>query len=226
MPRQLAELSSAVEGLEQRLTGSSQVQPKYGSDSIDSDSVDASSVSTGPVISNSVDSGYVDTGTQLLLGMRYREMAVDGELPAFRDVEFRNHSQNGEDGILWYIFSLIGATNRKSVEIGAGNGMECNTANLIINHHWLGLLLDGSETNVNAGREFFAHHPDTWSLPPSFQHHFIDAENINGLLQTYGFDGEIDLLSLDIDGVDYWVWKAIEVTSPRVVILEINARWR
>jgi hypothetical protein len=153
-------------------------------------------------------------------------MAAGGELPALRDVEFRNHSQNGEDGILWYIFSLIGATNHKSVEIGAGNGMECNTANLIINHRWLGLLFDGNETNVNAGREFFAHHPDTWSLPPSFQHHFIDAENINGLLQTYGFAGEIDLLSLDIDGIDYWVWKAIDITSPRVVILEFNAIWR
>ena len=211
VPRQLAELSSAVERLEKTLADSSRAPPAYG---------------PGSVNSGYVDSGYVDTGTQLLLGMRYREMAARGELPAFRDVEFRNHSQNGEDGILWYIFSLIGASNHKSVEIGAGNGMECNTANLIINHHWLGLLLDGNETHVKAGREFFAHHPDTWSLPPSFQHHFIDAENINGLLQTYGFAGEIDLLSLDIDGIDYWVWKAIDISSPRVVILEYNAIWR
>jgi hypothetical protein len=201
MSRQLTELEGNVKRLDKSVAYSGHVRPEYAP-------------------------GYVDTGTQLLLGMRYREMAARGEMLAFRDVEFRNQSQNGEDGILWYIFSLIGTSNRMSVEIGAGKGVECNTANLIINHNWLGLLFDGSENNVAAGREFFAHHPDTWSLPPSFQHSFINAENVNDLLTTYGFDGEIDLLSLDIDGVDYWVWKAIEVTSPRVVILEINAIWR
>ena len=201
LPARIADLEASAEGFANDTTGAVPV----GSDLV---------------------AGYVDRGTQLLLAMRYRELAQRGERMPFEEVEFRNHSQNGEDGILCYIFALIGATSRKCVEIGAGRGVECNTANLIINHRWLGLLFDGDEATVKAGRDYFARHPDTWSLPPSFQHSFISAENVNELLESYGFSGEVDLLSLDIDGVDYWVWKALEVTSPRVVMLEINAIWR
>ena len=70
VPRQLAELSSAVEGLDQRLTDSSQVQRQYRSDSIGRGPVGTGTVTAAPVITNCGDSGYVDTGTQLLLGMR------------------------------------------------------------------------------------------------------------------------------------------------------------
>jgi len=169
--------------------------------------------------------GYVDRGTQLLLALKYRQLAARGHLLSFNDVEFRNYSQNGEDGILWYIFSLIGTVNKLCVELCAGNGIECNSANLIVNHGWLGLLCDGSADNVAEGREFYATHPNTWSLPPNLQQCWLNAENVNGIIERNGFAGEIDLLSLDIDGIDYWLWKAIEVCSPRVVMLEINAIW-
>src|SRR5258708_3478712 len=82
----------------------------------------------------------VDRGTQILLGIKYRELASRASLMAFNDVEFRNYSQNGEDGILWYLFSVVGTTNKKCIEICAGNGTQCNTANLLINHGWTGLL--------------------------------------------------------------------------------------
>jgi len=96
----------------------------------------------------------VDRGSQLLLGLKYRELAEKGIVLAFGDVEFRNYSQNGEDGILWYVFSLIGTVNKTCVEICAGNGRECNTANLIINHGWTGLLFDGDLDNVETGGDF------------------------------------------------------------------------
>ena len=169
--------------------------------------------------------GYVDRGTQLLMALKYRELAQRGEMLSFNEVEFRNYSQNGEDGILWYIFSLIGTVNKTCVELCAGNGIECNSANLIVNHGWLGLLCDGDADNVAAGRDFYANHPNTWSLPPNLQQQWISAETVNDLIEKNGFAGELDLLSLDIDGIDYWLWKAIEVCSPRVVMLEINAIW-
>ena len=79
--------------------------------------------------------GAVDKGMQILLKLKYRELLSLGtDLPSFDDVQFRSFSQNGEDGILLYIFSLIGTTNNQSIEICAGNGIECNTANLVINH--------------------------------------------------------------------------------------------
>lgn len=54
---------------------------------------------------------------------------------------------------------------------------------------------------------------------------FITAENINELIQSAGISGEIDLLSIDIDGNDYHVFKAIDVINPRVVIVEYNAKF-
>jgi hypothetical protein len=48
---------------------------------------------------------------------------------------------------------------------------------------------------------------------------------VDSLITANGIKGEIDLLSLDIDGVDYWIWNAIEAISPRVVVAEIQAIW-
>jgi hypothetical protein len=77
--------------------------------------------------------------------MQYRRDAAAGVVHDFESVEFRNHSQNGEDGILHYLFSVIGTTSKYVVEMCAGNGRECNAANLIVNHGWHALLCDGSE---------------------------------------------------------------------------------
>jgi hypothetical protein len=112
------------------------------------------------------------------------------------------------------------------VEICAGDGVECNSANLIINHGWSGLLFDGDEACIRRGQEFFTRRcQDTFSRPPRLVHAWITAENINALIAEHGFAGEIDLLSLDMDGIDYWIWKALSVCAPRVIIVEFNPAW-
>ena len=88
---------------------------------------------------------------QLQLALSWKALARRGDpLPAFADVEFRAYSQNGEDGILLYLFSLLGTTNKLAVEICAGDGIQCNATNLILNHGWTGLLVDGGEEEVAA----------------------------------------------------------------------------
>jgi hypothetical protein len=144
---------------------------------------------------------------------------------AFGEVGFRVHSQHEEDGLLLYLFSLIGTTRKTCVEICAGDGMECNTANLIINHRWLGLQFDGDRANVERATQFYASHPDTRWWPPAIVHAWITRDNVDDLIQGNGFSGEVDLLSLDLDGVDYWVWERITCISPRVVVLEFNHLW-
>jgi hypothetical protein len=168
----------------------------------------------------------VDTVSQLILLNQYREMAKGlNKLLSFADVEFRAFSQNGEDGILLYVFGLIGMGDRKSVEICAGDGIECNTANLIVNHGWDGLLFDGDTRLVERGRAYYSRLGDTASYPPKFVNSWITRENVNELLTQNGFAGPVDLLSLDLDGVDYWIWEAIEVIRPRVVIAEVQCIW-
>lgn len=167
--------------------------------------------------------GYAppDAATQLLLSHSYRQMVASGaQLPAFSDVGFKAYSQTDEDGLLLFIFSLIGTTNRKCVEICASDGIECNTANLLINHGWTGLLFDGNPELVRRGKAFYQANRSTYVAPPSFVCSWIKRDNINDLLRQNGFAGEIDLFSLDMDGVDYWVWEAITAIEPRVVVVE------
>jgi hypothetical protein len=166
---------------------------------------------------------------QVLLTTRFQDVSRGAAPPlAFSDVEFSAYSQNGEDGILLYIFAMIGTVNRKVVEVCAGDGVECNAANLIINHGWTGLLLDGNPALIARGKKFYATRTNAWRLnrlPPALVHAWITVDNVNELFTSHGMSGEIDLLSIDMDGNDYWIWKAIDAISPRVVIAEYNNRW-
>lgn len=161
-----------------------------------------------------------DKAAQLLLSLKYQELFRSGIILPFDQVGLRSYSQNDEDGILIYIFAVIGTTNKKSVELCAGDGIENNTANLIINHGWAGLMFDGNEANVERGRKFYSQCKDTWLAPPNFVHAWIEKENVNSLIVSEGYEGEIDLLSLDLDGVDYWIWRAIDCINPRLIVLE------
>src|SRR6185369_1220913 len=120
-------------------------------------------------------------------------------------------------------FSVLGTTNRRVVEVCASDGIECNAANLIINHSWQGLLVDGDSNHIAAGQAFYASHENTRISPPTMTHAWVNAENIDSLISDHGFAGDIDLLSLDLDGVDYWVWRAITCIRPRLIVLEFNA---
>ena len=183
------------------------------------------STKTISVADNGLERQQVDKGTQILLSLKYREMARNfSPLPRLQDVEFHHYSQNGEDGVLLFLFAILGTTNRRCVELCAGDGIECNTANLIVNHGWKALMFDGSQENIQKGQAFYANRPGSLRYhPPTMVQSWITIDNINSLIAERGFDGEIDLFSLDIDGNDYWIWKAIDVIRPRVVVLEFNS---
>jgi len=143
----------------------------------------------------------------------------------FSDFEFSCYSQTTEDGVLLSILESIGVTNRRAVEIAGGVGWENNLANLVINFGFETLFFDGDPGNVRCARNFFDHHPSTRHHPPVFADDFVSAENINSLIKSKGWSGPIDVFSLDIDGVDYWIWDAIEIIQPRVVVVEIQELW-
>jgi hypothetical protein len=149
----------------------------------------------------------------------YREGYVEDDL---RNIEFSNFSQHGEDGVLLYLFSLIGFEKREVVEICAGDGVECNAANLIVNYGFRGLLFDGVEINKIKSDQFYKKHRSSFARRPIFKNVWITKDNVNSLIEEEGFKGEIDLLSIDLDGNDYWIWDSLSVVSPRVVVIEIN----
>lgn len=158
-----------------------------------------------------------DRGTQLALSMAW---ASRPDL-ALRDVEFRNTSQNGEDGILLYLFTLAEHGRRRAVELCAGDGIQNNTANLVLHHDWDALMVDGDADLIAKGKLFFAGHAETDRVPPTLAAEWITTNNVNEIIARYGYHNEVDLLSLDMDGVDYWILEAIQLT-PRVIVLEYN----
>jgi hypothetical protein len=162
---------------------------------------------------------------QQLLMNQYRQLAAAGDLPKFQDAGFQSFSQTDEDGFLLFIFALIGTTNKKVVEMCCGDGIECNAANLIINHGFHGLLFDGDAESIALGRKIYSFLKMTRINPPKLVDAWITVENINDLIVNNGMSGDIDLLSLDMDGVDYWILKSIHCIRPRVIILEYNTYW-
>jgi hypothetical protein len=109
------------------------------------------------------------------------------------------------------------------IEACSGVGWENNAAFFLINFGFEGILFDGDPNNSIMAKAFFDAHPNTKMRPPVFKGDFVTAENINQLVEE--FKGEIDLFSLDMDGMDLWIWDALEVVTPRVVIVEIQELW-
>lgn len=170
--------------------------------------------------------GTLDRIAQIQLLLAYRRLVADGmPLPPFADAEFRSFSQNGEDGILLLLLAVLGMETRRCVEMCAGDGVTCNTANLVLHHGYQGLLFDGSEDNIGRGTQFYASVRDTRLWPPDLVQAWITRDNANDLIARRGVTGEVDVFSLDMDGVDYWIWKELDVIRPRVVVVEYNNLW-
>lgn len=155
-------------------------------------------------------------------------------LLAFRDVEARARwgwawpinqferritSQNGEDGIIAEVFRRIGTTNRYFVEFGVDEGDVCNSAHLA-HTGWSGLMIEGDANNYASLANRYAAHTNV-----RLAHAFVTAENIVSVFKRHGVPGEFDLLSIDIDGNDYWLWRALREYRPRFVIIEYNAHY-
>lgn len=160
-----------------------------------------------------------------LFATYYQDMAASdlNQKIAIRNAEFKIFSKNGGDGLLLYIFSKVGCTNRTFVEIGVEDGRECNTANLSLNFGWQGLLVDGNKEWIESAKLFYKEKLGKLSGKVKAAACMVTAENINQLFLDNGMKGEIDLLSIDIDGNDYWVWKAVNAVNPRVIVAEYNS---
>ena len=158
---------------------------------------------------------------------RYREDLFRLE-PRYSDPKrlcrfgYKVYSQGDEDGAIAEIFRRIRVEHRRFIEIGVSNGLECNTLNLLLQRwsgHWV-------ESDAQALAEIQRRFGGFLGTTLYTRQQFVSAENIDQFLTRLCPDGKLDLLSIDIDGNDYWVWNAITSIQPRVVIIEYNSSWR
>lgn len=153
-------------------------------------------------------------GTQAALQLR----GLD-RIGSLQDAEFKVFSQWGEDGIIEWLVSRLPGIPQSFVEFGVENYTEANTRFLLMHRNWRGLIMDGSADNIATVRA----RNDHWKYDLTALHAFVTRDNINDLITGAGFGGEIGLLSVDIDGNDYWVWEAATSVNPWIVIVEYNA---
>ena len=154
----------------------------------------------------------------------YANIGIGGvALAVNRSEEFSSHgykvySQWDEDGLIQYLISRCPEISKSFVEIGVGDYCEANTRLLLEKDNWRGMIVDSSTNNMNKVKSSELY----WRYGLKALDVFMDCENVNQALSENGFLGQIGLLSIDVDGVDYWLWKAIEVISPQIVICEYN----
>jgi hypothetical protein len=134
--------------------------------------------------------------------------------------EFKVFSQWGEDGIIQYLVRTVPIPRKVFVEIGVEDYTEANTRFLLQNNYWSGLVIDGVGRHI----DHIKSDPGVyWAHNLKAECAFVTKENINQVLESSGLQGDIGLLSIDIDGNDYWIWEAIQCIQPRVVICEYNS---
>jgi hypothetical protein len=157
------------------------------------------------------------------LWLEWQARADRGDPIHPRFAGFRIFSQFEEDGIILCLLAALGADARRFVDIGAGDGVYAsNCANLAINLGYHGLFIETSDALVERGRRFYSEHPDTSLYPPGFVQARATPDTVNDLVRSAGFSGRVDLLSIDIDGNDYWVWEALTAIEPLVVVIEAH----
>jgi len=158
-----------------------------------------------------------------LFGEYRAAIASSRPLPPVTETGFRVFSEVDEDGVILFLLAAAGLDRGRFVDIGAGDCVSAsNCANLALNLGFHGLFVEADPERIEAGRRFYARRPDTRTHPPLTVQSFVSRENVDDVIAGAGFDGEIDVLSIDIDGNDFWVWEAISAVTPRIVVVETH----
>ena len=159
------------------------------------------------------------TELKILTGKSLLEKKNDSE--NINDHELKIFSQFGEDGIIDYLIKKIEIKDQIFIEFGVEDFEEANTRFLLEARNWKGLIFDSSNKNISKikRKEYY------WRYNLIAEKEFITAENINEIIESKLKNEKIGLMSIDVDGNDYWIWKSLEVVKPKIIVIEYNARF-
>ena len=163
----------------------------------------------------------LDVLAEMLGRAEIARLASGPALPRVRDYGVRIFSQWDEDGIIAYLLDQLPPVPRTFVEFGVGDYRESNTRFLIRQGDWAGVIIEADPASCARIKRL----EEMWRYDLRLVEAFISAESINELIGSAGCAGEIGLLSIDVDGNDYWIWQAITVITPAIVVIEFNGRF-
>jgi hypothetical protein len=161
----------------------------------------------------------IDDNKILAATVLINQMKSMGLFGNIQDAEFKVFSQWSDDGIIQYLVYHLEIEPQTFIEFGVQNYRESNTRFLLMNNNWTGLVMDGCREHIDYIMKDYIY----WRYDLTAVCAFVDRENINGIFVENGFEGTIGILSIDIDGNDYWIWDAITVVEPVLVIIEYNS---
>lgn len=132
-------------------------------------------------------------------------------------VAFNSYSQDGEDGVLQAIFSLISPANKWCLECGAADGLFFSNTRRLIEEGWKAILIEADP----------AQHARLVENSEAEGVHCVNATinaacRLETILDRYAAPRDIDLLVLDIDGQEYYAFNALRKYQPRVVLIEFD----
>lgn len=163
----------------------------------------------------------------LAAGDRYKgwisDFSVNPDIPvqeASRDL-FTYH---GEDGIIAWLLARLKDVPQVFADIGSGDCIKSNCASVAVHAGWTGCFIDYSSQQLSIGKAFYKKVVKS-SHRLSFIQEKVTPFNINELLEGAGISAQTGLLSIDIDGNDYWIWKAIHHIRPRIVVIEAKVEF-
>lgn len=162
----------------------------------------------------------IDITKQLIAKVLVNQIKTKGILEELCEAEFKIYSQFGDDGIIQYLIHNIKIKKDEEnfIEIGVENYREANTRFLLVNNNWRGLIIDARKEYIDSVRKDDIY----WKHDLTAVNAFVTRKNINKIIKENSFEKNVGLISIDIDGNDYWTWKAMRV-KPVIVIIEYNS---
>ncbi len=160
---------------------------------------------------------------KLALGKLLSDINSKKNPSEIEEIEFKIFSQFGDDGIIQFLIKKINLDEslRTFVEFGVENYQESNTRFLLFNNNWSGLIIDSSSKNVSQIKNSNYY----WKYDLEAICSFVTKKNINNILEKSIITKKIGLLSIDVDGNDYWIWESINYVDPIIVVIEFNSNF-
>ncbi len=144
---------------------------------------------------------------------------IYNDVKNIQEVDLKIFSQNGEDGIIDYLMSKLKLipSSTNFIEIGVGDYRESNTRFIYNRFHPKGLIvdcIDNMESKVKP-------HVNLWKGDLRVCNKQVNSKNINQIIKN-NCDFQVDLFSIDIDSVDYWIIKELKKNISKIFIAEFN----
>lgn len=153
----------------------------------------------------------------ILHGYKFNNIAIKKN--NLTDYEFKVFSQFGDDGIIQFLVKYLDIKVKKFIEFGVTDYVESNTRFLLLNNNWEGMVMDGSNDEINKIKNSYYY----WRHNLKAKLLWVTKDNIDEFIISEGFKDEIGLLHVDLDGNDYWIWNSIKSISPVIFIAEYNS---